>query len=49
LPVQIYLWSDLQENGFVEKTALAILVLLLVLMLFNLSAIILRKKFEKKW
>jgi phosphate transport system permease protein len=49
LPVQIYLWSDLQEQGFVEKTALAILLLLGVLMLFNLTAIILRKKFEKKW
>ncbi len=49
LPVQIYLWSDLQEQGFVEKTALAILLLLAVLMLFNLGAIILRKKFEKKW
>jgi phosphate transport system permease protein len=49
LPVQIYLWSDLQEQGFVEKTALAILLMLGVLMMFNLGAIILRKKFEKKW
>ena len=49
LPVQIYLWSDLQEQGFVEKTALAILLLLGVLMMFNLVAIILRKKFEQKW
>ena len=49
LPVQIYLWSDLQEQGFVEKTALAILLLLAVLMMFNLVAIILRKKFEQKW
>jgi phosphate transport system permease protein len=49
LPVQIYLWSDLQEQGFVEKTALAILLLLAVLMIFNLVAIILRKKFEQKW
>ncbi|GDX35917.1 phosphate transport system permease protein PstA [Alphaproteobacteria bacterium] len=49
LPVQIFLWSDLQENGFIEKTALAILMLLMILFLFNLTAIILRKKFEKKW
>lgn len=49
LPVQIYLWSDSPEAGFAEKTAAAILVLLGFLILFNLVAIILRKKFEKKW
>jgi phosphate transport system permease protein len=47
--VQIYLWSDLPEAGFVEKTSGAILVLLTFLILLNLSAIILRKKFERKW
>lgn len=49
LPVQIYLWSDSPESGFAEKTAAAILVLLGFLILFNLVAIILRKKFERKW
>ncbi|MBL6665316.1 MAG: phosphate ABC transporter permease PstA [Rickettsiales bacterium] len=49
LPVQIYLWSDSVENGFIEKTSAAILVLLGILVLFNLLAIILRKKFERKW
>jgi phosphate transport system permease protein len=49
LPVQIYLWSDSPEMGFVEKTAAAILVLLGFLILFNLVAIILRKKFERNW
>ncbi len=49
LPVQIYLWSDSPEVGFAEKTAAAILVLLCFLILFNLVAIILRKKFERKW
>lgn len=49
LPVQIYLWSDSPEMGFAEKTAAAILVLLGILILFNLAAIILRKKFERKW
>jgi len=49
LPVQIYLWSDSPEIGFVEKTAAAILVLLAFLIIFNLSAIILRNKFERKW
>lgn len=49
LPVQIYLWSDSPEIGFAEKTAAAILVLLGFLILFNLVAIILRKKFERRW
>ncbi len=49
LPVQIFLWSDSPEIGFAEKTAAAIMVLLLLLIAFNLVAIILRKKFERKW
>lgn len=49
LPVQIYLWSDSPEAGFAEKTAAAILVLLAMLIMFNLVAVIVRKKFEKKW
>lgn len=49
LSVQIYLWSDLPEAGFVEKTSGAILILLLLLIILNLTAIILRKKFERKW
>ncbi len=49
LPVQIYLWSDSPEMGFAEKTSAAILILLIFLTLFNLSAIIIRKKFERKW
>lgn len=49
LPVQIYLWSDSPEAGFAEKTSAAILVLLTVLILFNFVAVVIRKKFEKKW
>jgi phosphate transport system permease protein len=49
LPVQIYLWSDSAEIGFAEKTAATILILLIFLIMLNLVAIILRKKFEKKW
>jgi phosphate transport system permease protein len=49
LAVQIYLWSDLPEFGFVEKTSGAILTLLVFLILLNYTAIILRKKFERKW
>ena len=49
LPVQVYLWSDSPERAFAEKTAGAIMVLLVFLVLMNLTAIILRKKLEKKW
>ncbi|MDX2083354.1 MAG: phosphate ABC transporter permease PstA [Rickettsiales bacterium] len=49
LPVQIYLWSDSPETGFIDKTAAAILILLGFLILLNLIAIILRKKFERHW
>lgn len=49
LPVQIYLWSDSPERAFIAKTSAAILVLLVVLMTINASAVYLRKKFEKKW
>ncbi len=49
LPVQIYLWSDSPEVGFAEKTSAAIMVLLGFLVLFNLVAIIIRKKFERRW
>tara|TARA_B100000925_G_scaffold19220_1_gene13188 strand:- start:1488 stop:2747 length:1260 start_codon:yes stop_codon:yes gene_type:complete len=47
LPVQIYLWADTPERGFVERTAAVIMVLLIFLILMNSLAIYLRKKFEK--
>ena len=49
LPVQIYLWADSPERAFVEKTSAAIMVLLAFLLLMNAAAVILRKKFEKRW
>ncbi|PCI64302.1 MAG: phosphate ABC transporter, permease protein PstA [Kordiimonadales bacterium] len=49
LPVQVFLWSDSPERAFAEKTSGAILVLILFLILMNGAAIMLRKKFEKKW
>lgn len=49
LPVQIFLWSDLPELGFQAKTAAAIVVLLLFLFVMNGLAIVLRKKFERRW
>jgi phosphate transport system permease protein len=49
LPVQVFLWSDLPERGFIERTSGAIIVLLLFLLVMNASAVLLRNKFEKRW
>jgi phosphate transport system permease protein len=49
LPVQIYLWADSPERAFVERTSAAICVLLAFLVLMNVSAVFLRKRFERKW
>ncbi|MDX1502859.1 MAG: phosphate ABC transporter permease PstA [Thermoanaerobaculia bacterium] len=49
LPVQIFLWADSPERAFVEKTAAAILVLLGFLVLMNLTAVILRRRTERRW
>jgi phosphate transport system permease protein len=47
LPVQIYLWADSPERAFLAKTSAAILVLLSILAVMNLSAAMLRKYFER--
>ncbi|MGQ0457126.1 MAG: phosphate ABC transporter permease PstA [Hyphomicrobium sp.] len=49
LPVQIYLWSDLPEAAFQQRTAAAIVVLLGFLFAMNGAAIWLRNKFERRW
>jgi len=49
LPVQIFLWSDLPERAFVERTSATIMVLLGFLILMNALAVILRKRFERRW
>jgi len=49
LPVQIYLWADSPERGFVEKTSAAIMVLLGFLIIMNGIAVYLRQRFEVRW
>ena len=49
LPVQIFLWADSPEKGFVELTSAAIMVLLVFLILMNLFAVYLRRKLERRW
>jgi phosphate transport system permease protein len=49
LPVQVFLWSDSPERGFTEKTSGAIIVLLAFLVVMNTTAVVLRKRFERRW
>jgi phosphate transport system permease protein len=49
LPVQIYLWADAPERGFVERTSAGIMVMLVFLVLMNAAAVIIRRKFERRW
>jgi len=49
LPVQIYMWADFPEPGFQQKTAAAIIVLLAFLVIMNAVAVLLRKRFERRW
>jgi phosphate transport system permease protein len=49
LPVQIYLWANNPEIGFIEKTSAAIIILIFFLFLINGLAIYLRNKFNKSW
>lgn len=49
LPVQIFLWSDSPERAFVERTSGAITVLLAFLVVMNAAAVVLRRRFERRW
>ena len=49
LPVQIFLWADSPERAFVERTSAAIMVLLAFLITMNLTAVLLRRRFERRW
>lgn len=49
LPVQIYMWANEAERAFVERTSGAIIILLLFLILMNVGAILLRRRFERRW
>jgi phosphate transport system permease protein len=49
LPVQIYLWADSPERAYVERTSAAIMVLLAFLIAMNLFAVMMRRRFERRW
>nr|WP_245314688.1 phosphate ABC transporter permease PstA [Sinorhizobium alkalisoli] len=49
LPVQVYNWTQRGDPAFVERASGAIIVLLVFLVAMNLIAIILRRRFERRW
>ena len=49
LPVQVYLWADSPERAFVERTSAATMVLLVFLVAMNALAVLLRRRFERRW
>ncbi|GGZ22412.1 phosphate ABC transporter permease PstA [Asticcacaulis endophyticus] len=49
LPVQIFIWENASERAFHERTAAAIIVLLVFMIIMNLAAILLRRRFERRW
>ncbi len=49
LPVQVFSWTVRGDPGFVERASGAIIVLLAFLLVMNAVAIILRRRFERRW
>jgi phosphate transport system permease protein len=49
LPVQVYSWTQRADPAFVERASGAIIVLLVFLMAMNAVAIVLRRRFERRW
>jgi phosphate transport system permease protein len=49
LPSLVYIWENASELAFHERTAAAILVLLAFMIVMNAAAILLRRRFERRW
>ena len=49
LPVQVYNWTTRADPAFVERASGAIIVLMIFLLCMNTLAIILRRRFERRW
>ncbi|MGR3468363.1 MAG: phosphate ABC transporter permease PstA [Shimia sp.] len=49
MPAQIYTWASRADPGFYEKAWGGIIILLLFLMTMNIIAILLRRRFERRW
>jgi phosphate transport system permease protein len=49
LPVQVYSWTQRSDPAFVERASGAIIVLLVFLIFMNAIAVLLRRRFERRW
>lgn len=49
LPLQIFNWLSNPQDDFKALAASAIIVLMIILLIFNSVAIIIRNRFERKW
>lgn len=49
LPVQVFIWENASERAFHERTAAAIIVLLVFMIVMNATAVVLRRRFERRW
>ncbi|WP_282602234.1 phosphate ABC transporter permease PstA [Paracoccus sp. PARArs4] len=49
LPVQVYNWTQRADPAFIERASGAIIVLLAFLLCMNVLAIVLRRRFERRW
>jgi phosphate transport system permease protein len=49
LPVQVYSWASRSDPAFIERSNGAIIVLLIFLVAMNVTAILLRRRFERRW
>lgn len=49
LPVQVYSWASRSDPAFIERSNGAIIVLLVFLVVMNVAAIALRRRFERRW
>ncbi len=49
LPAQIYNWTQRADPAFFERAWGAIIVLLVLLLIMNIAAVLLRRRFERRW
>ncbi len=49
LPVQVYGWAQRADPAFIERSSGAIILLLAFLVVMNIMAILLRRRFERRW
>ncbi len=49
MPAQIYTWAARADPGFYEKAWGGIIILLIFLLSMNILAILLRRRFERRW